>query len=70
MIESEGITENVNTWRTDVVSQIMKDLPQEKVMFEGTFAQIISSVFLYLNSNTPFLGANSELPDPPPLSKS
>ena len=37
MIESEGITENVNTWRTDVVSQIMKDLPEEKVMFEGTF---------------------------------
>jgi hypothetical protein len=43
MIESEGITENVNTWRTDVVSQIMKDLPQEKVMFEGTFAQIVRS---------------------------
>lgn len=35
MIESEGITENVKSWRTDVVSQIMKELPQEKVMFEG-----------------------------------
>ena len=35
MIESEGITENVKSWRTDVVSQIMKELPQERVMFEG-----------------------------------
>ncbi|PGG95529.1 hypothetical protein AJ79_10010 [Helicocarpus griseus UAMH5409] len=35
MIESEGITENVRSWRTDVVSQIMKELPQERVMFEA-----------------------------------
>ncbi|KAK2758632.1 hypothetical protein FQN54_003322 [Arachnomyces sp. PD_36] len=35
MIESEGITENVKSWRTDVVSQIMKELPQERVMFEA-----------------------------------
>ncbi|KAF3482127.1 uncharacterized protein GIQ15_04886 [Arthroderma uncinatum] len=35
MIESEGITENVTDWKTDVVSQIMKGLPQEQVMFEG-----------------------------------
>ncbi|RAL01574.1 coma-domain-containing protein [Aspergillus ibericus CBS 121593] len=35
MIESEGITENVQSWRTDVVSQIMKELPSERVMFEA-----------------------------------
>ncbi|KAF2104082.1 sulfonate biosynthesis enzyme [Rhizodiscina lignyota] len=35
MIESEGITENVKSWRTDVVSTIMKELPPEKVMFEA-----------------------------------
>ncbi|KAE8383045.1 hypothetical protein BDV26DRAFT_277514 [Aspergillus bertholletiae] len=35
MIESEGITENVESWRTDVVSKIMKELPQERVMFEA-----------------------------------
>jgi phosphosulfolactate synthase (CoM biosynthesis protein A) len=35
MIESEGITENVKSWRTDVVSRIMKELPPERVMFEG-----------------------------------
>ena len=40
MIESEGITENVSSWRTDVVSRIMKDLPQEKVMFEGALKPI------------------------------
>ncbi|KAE8333769.1 hypothetical protein BDV39DRAFT_188148 [Aspergillus sergii] len=35
MIESEGITENVESWRTDVVSKIMKELPSERVMFEA-----------------------------------
>ncbi|KMP09741.1 (2R)-phospho-3-sulfolactate synthase [Coccidioides immitis RMSCC 2394] len=35
MIESEGITENVKSWRTDVVSTIMKELPPERVMFEA-----------------------------------
>lgn len=35
MIESEGITENVTSWRTDVVSKIMKELPMERVMFEA-----------------------------------
>jgi phosphosulfolactate synthase (CoM biosynthesis protein A) len=35
MIESEGITENVKSWRTDVIQTIMKKLPSEKVMFEG-----------------------------------
>ena len=35
MIESEGITESVKTWRTDVVSQIVAGLGTEKVMFEA-----------------------------------
>lgn len=35
MIESEGITENVKTWRTDVIQSILRELPMEKVMFEG-----------------------------------
>jgi phosphosulfolactate synthase (CoM biosynthesis protein A) len=35
MIESEGITENVNTWRTDVVGRIVDALGLDKVMFEG-----------------------------------
>ncbi|OJD28366.1 hypothetical protein ACJ73_00237 [Blastomyces percursus] len=39
MIESEGITENVRSWRTDVASQIMKELPPEQVMFEGIQSQ-------------------------------
>lgn len=40
MIESEGITENVKSWRTDVISQIMKALPQEKLMFEAADPQV------------------------------
>jgi phosphosulfolactate synthase (CoM biosynthesis protein A) len=35
MIESEGITENVKTWRVDVVARIINELGLEKVMFEG-----------------------------------
>ncbi len=35
MIESEGITENVQTWRTDVVARIINALGLEKVMFEA-----------------------------------
>lgn len=35
MIESEGITENVQTWRTDVIQSIFRELPMEKVMFEA-----------------------------------
>ncbi|HEY1542715.1 MAG TPA: phosphosulfolactate synthase [Xanthobacteraceae bacterium] len=35
MIESEGITENVDTWRTDAVAQIIDELGLEPVMFEA-----------------------------------
>ena len=35
MIESEGITENVKTWRTDVPAKIVNRLGLEKVMFEA-----------------------------------
>src|SRR5690625_7431362 len=36
MIESEGITESVQTWRTEVVSQFAAELGTEKVMFEAS----------------------------------
>ena len=35
MIESEGITENVRTWRTDVAARIITALGLERVMFEA-----------------------------------
>ncbi len=35
MIESEGITENVRTWRTDVICRIIRELGIEKTMFEA-----------------------------------
>ncbi len=35
MVESEGITESVSTWRTDVPARIVNDLGLEKVMFEA-----------------------------------
>jgi phosphosulfolactate synthase (CoM biosynthesis protein A) len=35
MIESEGITENVRTWRTDVVARLVAELGLERLMFEA-----------------------------------
>jgi len=34
MLESEGITENVPTWRTDVVAKAIQGLGLEQIMFE------------------------------------
>src|SRR5207244_1535684 len=38
MIESEGITEQVREWRTDVVARIASELGLERVMFEAAEA--------------------------------
>jgi phosphosulfolactate synthase (CoM biosynthesis protein A) len=35
MIESEGITENTEPWRTDVITELMSELNAEKLMFEA-----------------------------------
>src|SRR4051794_17902187 len=40
MIESEGITEEVTAWRTDVVSEIVGALGIEKVMFEAADPEV------------------------------
>jgi phosphosulfolactate synthase (CoM biosynthesis protein A) len=40
MIESEGITENVKTWRTDAVAKIIGSLGLEKVMFEAADPEV------------------------------
>jgi phosphosulfolactate synthase (CoM biosynthesis protein A) len=40
MIESEGITENVKTWRTDVVARIINELGLERVMFEAADPEV------------------------------
>ena len=40
MIESEGITENVKTWRTDVPPKIIDALGLEKVMFEAADSEV------------------------------
>lgn len=42
MIESEGITENVRTWRTDVVAKIIDALGLEKVMFEAADPEVFA----------------------------
>ncbi len=42
MIESEGITENVHTWRTDVVARIVNALGLEKVMFEAADPEVFA----------------------------
>jgi len=42
MIESEGITENVKSWRTDVIQAILRELPMEKVMFEAAEPKVFN----------------------------
>jgi phosphosulfolactate synthase (CoM biosynthesis protein A) len=42
MIESEGITENVRTWRTDVVARIVNGLGLERVMFEAADPEVFA----------------------------
>lgn len=42
MIESEGITENVKVWRTDVPAKIAKELGLEKVMFEAADPEVFA----------------------------
>ena len=42
MIESEGITENVRQWRTDVVARIASELGIEKVMFEAADPEVFA----------------------------
>ena len=40
MIESEGITEEVTAWRTDVVATIARELGLEQVMFEAADPEV------------------------------
>jgi len=42
MIESEGITENVKTWRTDVPAKIVNELGLGKVMFEAADPEVFA----------------------------
>jgi phosphosulfolactate synthase (CoM biosynthesis protein A) len=42
MIESEGITENVTTWRTDVVAKIINALGLDKPMFEAADPEVFA----------------------------
>jgi phosphosulfolactate synthase (CoM biosynthesis protein A) len=42
MIESEGITESVKTWRTDVPAKFIQALGLEKVMFEAADPEVFS----------------------------
>lgn len=42
MIESEGITENVKVWRTDVIAKIISSMGLDKVMFEGADPQVFA----------------------------
>ena len=42
MIESEGITEQVREWRTDVVARFASELGLENVMFEAADPDVFS----------------------------
>ncbi len=40
MVESEGITENVRSWRTDAAAAIARELGLDQVMFEAADPQV------------------------------
>ena len=42
MIESEGITENVTPWRTDVAAKFINGLGLEKIMFEAADPEVFA----------------------------
>jgi phosphosulfolactate synthase (CoM biosynthesis protein A) len=42
MIESEGITENVKTWRTDVAAKVAQGLGLDKIMFEAADPEVFA----------------------------
>ncbi len=42
MIESEGITENVSTWRTDVPAKIANSLGLDHIMFEAADPEVFA----------------------------
>lgn len=42
MIESEGITENMTSWRTDVIQNLLRELPSENVMFEAADLKVFN----------------------------
>ena len=42
MIESEGITENADPWRTDVPAQFINEIGLEKLMFEAADPEVLA----------------------------
>ncbi len=42
MVESEGITENVKVWRTDVPAKLANELGLDKVMFEAAEPEVFA----------------------------
>jgi phosphosulfolactate synthase (CoM biosynthesis protein A) len=42
MIESEGITENVKTWRTNIITRLISSVGYEKLMFEAADPDVFS----------------------------
>jgi phosphosulfolactate synthase (CoM biosynthesis protein A) len=42
MIESEGITENVRQWRTDVVARLVDEVGLERLMFEAADSEVFA----------------------------
>jgi phosphosulfolactate synthase (CoM biosynthesis protein A) len=42
MIESEGITESVRTWRTEVIAKFIRELGLEKTMFEAAEPEVFN----------------------------
>ncbi|CAM1505013.1 Fc.00g106500.m01.CDS01 [Cosmosporella sp. VM-42] len=60
MIESEGIAVNVN-WRTGVIRQILRELPQEKVTFEAADPAVFNWYIREFGTDTNLLVGHSQI---------
>jgi phosphosulfolactate synthase (CoM biosynthesis protein A) len=61
MIESEGITESVETWRTDVVAKVVSELGLDGVMFEAADPEVFAWYIKHYGSDVNLFVDHSQI---------
>jgi phosphosulfolactate synthase (CoM biosynthesis protein A) len=61
MIESEGITENVDPWRTDVPALFINELGIEKLMFEAADPEVFAWYIKYYGADVNLFVDHSQI---------
>jgi phosphosulfolactate synthase (CoM biosynthesis protein A) len=61
MIESDGITESVETWRTDVVAKVVSELGLDGVMFEAADPEVFAWYIKHYGSDVNLFVDHSQI---------